>query len=220
MALSVPRSRNSACVRPVNTPVTVPRQKFGGRRVISNWQSLELPALALGTPFPPALQTSRARLAPTIRYWLTAQRAMVSFMIFLLSAVPLGWHPNRAAPIRLSYIKQRNPGPESLIIRRFLYAAQRCSHAPACSRRLGGHWRLKPVRPGSPRAVGDPADLSTRNWGLYYSLSYLGIARGSALAGDTAKAKKAFQDFFQLWQGADRDVPILQQAKAEYATLH
>ena len=44
-------------------------------------------------------------------------------------------------------------------------------------------------------------------------------ARGAALAGDTAKAKKAFQDFFELWKDADPDLPILQQAKAEYAKL-
>jgi eukaryotic-like serine/threonine-protein kinase len=57
------------------------------------------------------------------------------------------------------------------------------------------------------------------NWGLYYSLSYVGMARGSALAGDTAKAKKAFQDFFELWKDADPEIPILRQAKAEYAKL-
>jgi tetratricopeptide (TPR) repeat protein/predicted Ser/Thr protein kinase len=56
-------------------------------------------------------------------------------------------------------------------------------------------------------------------WGQFYSLSYLGMARASALAGDTAKAKKAFQDFFELWKDADPDLPILQQAKAEYAEL-
>ena len=33
------------------------------------------------------------------------------------------------------------------------------------------------------------------NWGLYYSLSYLGLARGSEIAGDTVKAGKAYQDF-------------------------
>jgi tetratricopeptide (TPR) repeat protein len=57
------------------------------------------------------------------------------------------------------------------------------------------------------------------NWGLYYSLSYLGLARASALAGDTAKAKKAFQAFFELWKHADPEIPILQQAKAEYIKL-
>jgi eukaryotic-like serine/threonine-protein kinase len=56
-------------------------------------------------------------------------------------------------------------------------------------------------------------------WAQFYSLSYLGVARSSALAGDAAKARKAFQDFFDLWKDADPDVPILQQAKAEYAKL-
>jgi len=56
-------------------------------------------------------------------------------------------------------------------------------------------------------------------WGQFYSLSWLGMARGEALAGDTAKAKKAFQDFFDLWKDADPDIPVLQQARAEYARL-
>jgi tetratricopeptide (TPR) repeat protein len=57
------------------------------------------------------------------------------------------------------------------------------------------------------------------NWGLYYSISYVGVARGSALAGDTAKAKKAYQDFFALWKDADKDLPILIEAKKDYAAL-
>jgi len=56
-------------------------------------------------------------------------------------------------------------------------------------------------------------------WGQYYSLSYLGMARGLALAGDTAKAKKTFEDFFELWKDADSDIAILQDARAEYARL-
>jgi eukaryotic-like serine/threonine-protein kinase len=56
-------------------------------------------------------------------------------------------------------------------------------------------------------------------WGQFHSLSYLGIARSSALAGDMAKAKKAFQDFFELWKDADSDMPILKEAKTEYAKL-
>ena len=55
--------------------------------------------------------------------------------------------------------------------------------------------------------------------GQFYSLSYMGIARGFALAGDTAKAKKAFQDFFELWRDADADIPILIEAKKDYAAL-
>jgi hypothetical protein len=34
-----------------------------------------------------------------------------------------------------------------------------------------------------------------------------------------AKAKSAYQDFLTLWKDADADIPILQQAKAEYAKL-
>jgi serine/threonine protein kinase/Tfp pilus assembly protein PilF len=52
-------------------------------------------------------------------------------------------------------------------------------------------------------------------WAQFYSLSYLGIARGLALAGDTVKARKAYADFLELWKDADADIPILEQAKAE-----
>jgi ATP/maltotriose-dependent transcriptional regulator MalT len=51
------------------------------------------------------------------------------------------------------------------------------------------------------------------------ALAHLGIARAYALSGDTAKAKTAYNDFFTLWKDADPDIPILQQAKAEYAKL-
>jgi tetratricopeptide (TPR) repeat protein len=56
-------------------------------------------------------------------------------------------------------------------------------------------------------------------WGQFYALSFLGVARGSALAGDTARARKAFEDFLALWKDADPDIPILKQAKAEFASL-
>ncbi len=56
-------------------------------------------------------------------------------------------------------------------------------------------------------------------WAQFYSLSYLGMARGYALAGEAPKAKKAFQDFLELWKDADPEIPILRQAKAEYARL-
>ena len=45
-------------------------------------------------------------------------------------------------------------------------------------------------------------------------------ARASALAGDTAKAGKAFQDFFAVWKDADPDIPILIEAKKDYAPIH
>jgi serine/threonine protein kinase/tetratricopeptide (TPR) repeat protein len=40
-----------------------------------------------------------------------------------------------------------------------------------------------------------------------------------AMSGDKAKAKAAFQDFLALWKGADSDIPILNEGKAEYAKV-
>jgi serine/threonine protein kinase/tetratricopeptide (TPR) repeat protein len=51
------------------------------------------------------------------------------------------------------------------------------------------------------------------------ALAHLQIGRAYALAGDTAKAKQAYQEFFDLWKDADPDIPILKQAKADYAKL-
>jgi serine/threonine protein kinase/tetratricopeptide (TPR) repeat protein len=52
-----------------------------------------------------------------------------------------------------------------------------------------------------------------------YSLALLGLGRAYALQGDSARAKQAYQDFLAKWKDADPDVPILKQAKAEYAKL-
>jgi eukaryotic-like serine/threonine-protein kinase len=49
--------------------------------------------------------------------------------------------------------------------------------------------------------------------------AHLGLGRAYALAGDTGKARAAYQDFLALWKDADPDIPILKQAKAEYAKL-
>ena len=51
------------------------------------------------------------------------------------------------------------------------------------------------------------------------ALVHVGLGRAYALQGDTAKARAAYQDFFTLWKDADSDIPILQQAKTEYAKL-
>jgi tetratricopeptide (TPR) repeat protein len=53
-------------------------------------------------------------------------------------------------------------------------------------------------------------------WG---ALARLGLARAYAIQGDTAKAKAAYQDFLTLWKDADPDIPVLKEAKAEYAKL-
>jgi predicted Zn-dependent protease len=53
-------------------------------------------------------------------------------------------------------------------------------------------------------------------WG---ALARLGLARAYALQGNTAKAETAYLDFLTLWKDADLDIPILKEAKAEYAKL-
>jgi eukaryotic-like serine/threonine-protein kinase len=51
------------------------------------------------------------------------------------------------------------------------------------------------------------------------AVARLGLARARALGGNTAAARIAYQVFFALWKDADPDLPLLKQAKAEYAQL-
>ena len=51
------------------------------------------------------------------------------------------------------------------------------------------------------------------------ALARLQLGRAYAMAGNTPKAKSAYQDFFALWKDADPDIAILKEAKAEYAKL-
>lgn len=49
-----------------------------------------------------------------------------------------------------------------------------------------------------------------------YPLAHLGLARAAGLTDDSAKARKAYQDFFALWKDADPDITIWLEAKKEY----
>ena len=51
------------------------------------------------------------------------------------------------------------------------------------------------------------------------ALAHLLLGRAYAKSGDAAKSKAAYQNFLTLWKGADSNLPVLQQAKAEYAKL-
>jgi serine/threonine protein kinase/Tfp pilus assembly protein PilF len=50
-------------------------------------------------------------------------------------------------------------------------------------------------------------------------IAQLYLARAYAQQDDAAKARAAYQDFLALWKEADPDIPILKEAKAEYAKL-
>jgi tetratricopeptide (TPR) repeat protein len=57
------------------------------------------------------------------------------------------------------------------------------------------------------------------DWELFEPLSQLGLAQAYAKQGDSENSRKAYDDFFATWKDADPDIPILKQAKAEYAKL-
>jgi tetratricopeptide (TPR) repeat protein len=52
-----------------------------------------------------------------------------------------------------------------------------------------------------------------------YPLARLGLARAAAVRGDPAEARKFYDEFFALWKDADSDLPILIEARSEYAKL-
>ncbi len=54
---------------------------------------------------------------------------------------------------------------------------------------------------------------------IFYPLAHLGVARAYALQKDTVHSRTAYQDFFAAWKDADPDLPILKQARSEYAVL-
>ena len=63
------------------------------------------------------------------------------------------------------------------------------------------------------------ARRALKPFSLYYPISQLDLARALAAQHDSANARTAYQDFFGLWKDADPDLPVLKEAKAEYARL-
>ena len=64
--------------------------------------------------------------------------------------------------------------------------------------------------------------LSRRNLSVFsviYPLAQLDLARALVAQQDTANARTAYQDFFATWKSADPDIPVLIEAKKEYAKL-
>ena len=51
------------------------------------------------------------------------------------------------------------------------------------------------------------------------AVARLQLARVLLLSGNAGEAKTTYHDFLVLWKHADPDIPILKQAKAEYARL-
>jgi len=51
------------------------------------------------------------------------------------------------------------------------------------------------------------------------ALAHLGLGRAYELQGDTARSRIAYQDFLAMWKDADPDIPLLREAKSEYAKI-
>jgi len=54
---------------------------------------------------------------------------------------------------------------------------------------------------------------------VHYPLARLGLARALRLEGDVPGSRQAYARFLLDWKNADPDIPVLQQARAEYANL-
>jgi hypothetical protein len=52
-----------------------------------------------------------------------------------------------------------------------------------------------------------------------YALAPLGLARARALSGDTAGSRTAYEQFLTQWADADADIPVVQEARREFARL-
>jgi len=49
--------------------------------------------------------------------------------------------------------------------------------------------------------------------------AHLGLARVASKSGDTATARRAYQDLLAIWKDADADLPAVKMARDEYAAL-
>jgi tetratricopeptide (TPR) repeat protein len=51
------------------------------------------------------------------------------------------------------------------------------------------------------------------------ALAHLGVARALTLQGDKDRARSAYQELFSIWKNADAEIPVLKQARSEFARL-
>jgi serine/threonine protein kinase/tetratricopeptide (TPR) repeat protein len=86
---------------------------------------------------------------------------------------------------------------------------------------LRGECYLK-LRMGSEAAAEFEKVIAAKGIDVFaveHVLSHLELARAAVITGDTAKARKEYQDFLAIWKDADPDVPMLVEARKEYEAL-
>jgi hypothetical protein len=52
-----------------------------------------------------------------------------------------------------------------------------------------------------------------------WPLAHVTLARAAAMQGNTAEARKSYQEFFTLWKDADQDIPVFVEAKRDLERL-
>jgi eukaryotic-like serine/threonine-protein kinase len=117
--------------------------------------------------------------------------------------------PEKGIELLASALPYERAYPDAIYVRGLIYLQmKKGAEAAAEFRKITDHegasWGATWVHP---------------NWGQYYALSYLGMARGLVLAGQSAQAKGSFEKFFSLCKNADSSLPMLHQARAEYEKL-
>jgi eukaryotic-like serine/threonine-protein kinase len=145
------------------------------------------------------LAAATSKLFPNGTIWNAVQLPEIQAMIEPAKGIEL---LASASPYERAY-------PDAIYVRGLIYLQmKRGAEAATEFRKIADHedasWGATWVHP---------------YWGQYYALSYLGMARGYVLAGDSTHARDGYEKFFSLWETADPDLPVLRQAKAEYAKL-
>ncbi len=166
------------------------------------------PALALAmcgeTAEAEKLAAEISKASPDGTIWNAIQLPEIQTMIALQHN-----DPSRGVELMSSASPYERAYPDAMYVRGMAYlkmhkGAEAAAEFEKITRHKGVNWAATWLHP---------------NWGQYYAVSYLGAARGYELAGESGKAKKAYEDFFALWKDADRDIPIELQARAEYAKV-
>jgi eukaryotic-like serine/threonine-protein kinase len=104
------------------------------------------------------------------------------------------------------------------------FAAQLSANGPAPTNGLQAYVRglalLAEGQGQDAASVFSPmVDRKGANWGPGYPAAQVSLARAAKLMGDTARARKTYEQFFAFWKDADPDIPLLLEARKEYAAL-
>ena len=129
------------------------------------------------------------------------------------------WVQSVSGPGILAILALRHGNPEKALD--LLSAAKPYDRADSSTLLIRGTAYLKTAR-GSEAAQEFQKILDLRNWNAAdyrLALGQLGLARSYVLSGDNAKARTAYQDLLALWRDADPDVPLVKEARSEYAKL-